>query len=205
VSPRRKEKTAQLRKERRRQILDAARRVFAEKGFSATRVSDIASKAGVSQGTIYWYFKSKEELFMAVFEEWVSELVPTYVEFAAAPGTVEEKVRYYLKSAAEVLADSEDLLPVHIEFSLQAFRDDSIRERFKELFAEIRSSLMAIVREGVESGTFRDDLNAAHLASLVIAAYDGLALQWAADPEAVDWQGLSATFAEVLLEGLRKR
>jgi AcrR family transcriptional regulator len=205
VSPRTKEQTAQIRKERRRQILDAARRVFAEKGFSATRVSDIASRAGVSQGTIYWYFKSKEELFMTLLEEWVSESIPTHADFAAAPGTVEEKVRRYLRAAAKTVAESQDLLPIYMEFLLHAFRDDSIRERFKALFAEMRSSLMAIVREGGESGAFRDDLNASHLASLVIAVYDGLALQWAADPEAVDWQGLSATFAEVLLKGLRKR
>ena len=63
----------QVREERRQQILEAALKVFSQKGFHAANVSDVAAQAGVSQGTIYWYFDSKDDLFMAallsVFEE----------------------------------------------------------------------------------------------------------------------------------------
>ena len=63
----------QAREERRGQILEAALAVFSDKGYHATNVSDVAAKAGVSQGTIYWYFDSKDELFkaaiLAVFEQ----------------------------------------------------------------------------------------------------------------------------------------
>ncbi len=58
-------KREQLREERRQQIIDAALAVFTQKGFHAANVSDVAAQAGVSQGTIYWYFESKEELLMA--------------------------------------------------------------------------------------------------------------------------------------------
>ena len=59
------DKREQAREERRRQILEAALRVFLDKGYHAANVSDVAAEAGVSQGTIYWYFSSKEELFNA--------------------------------------------------------------------------------------------------------------------------------------------
>jgi AcrR family transcriptional regulator len=58
-------KREQQREERRNQILGAALTVFSQKGFHATNVSDVAAQAGVSQGTIYWYFESKDELFHA--------------------------------------------------------------------------------------------------------------------------------------------
>lgn len=61
-------KREELKERRRRQIIDAATQVFAGRGFHAANVSDVASQAGVSQGTIYWYFESKEALFTAVLE-----------------------------------------------------------------------------------------------------------------------------------------
>ncbi len=59
----------ELKEKRRRQIIHAATQVFAERGFHAANVSDVAAQAGVSQGTIYWYFESKEALFAAVLEQ----------------------------------------------------------------------------------------------------------------------------------------
>ncbi|GAG16406.1 unnamed protein product, partial [marine sediment metagenome] len=58
-------KREQVREERRQQILEAALEVFSRKGYHVTNVSDVAAQAGVSQGTIYWYFDSKDELFQA--------------------------------------------------------------------------------------------------------------------------------------------
>ena len=69
MAPRTAEQSGKIREERRSQILDAALDAFAQKGFHDTKVSEIAARAGVSQGTVYWYFKSKEELFRAVFKD----------------------------------------------------------------------------------------------------------------------------------------
>src|SRR6516225_9299952 len=61
--------------DKRQRILDAAVRVFAKKGFYATRVSEVAKAAGVADGTIYLYFKSKEELLVSLFEDRVHKLL----------------------------------------------------------------------------------------------------------------------------------
>ena len=74
MAPRTTEQTDKIREERRSQILDAALVVFAQKGLHDTRVSEIAAQAGVSQGTVYWYFKSKEDLFKAVFQDRVEAM-----------------------------------------------------------------------------------------------------------------------------------
>jgi len=74
MAPRTAEQSGKIREERRSQILDAALDAFAQKGFHDTKVSEIAARAGVSQGTVYWYFKSKEELFQAVFKDRVEAM-----------------------------------------------------------------------------------------------------------------------------------
>ncbi|HND32361.1 MAG TPA: helix-turn-helix domain-containing protein, partial [Myxococcota bacterium] len=61
--------------ERHSQILDAAIDVFAEKGFHKARIADVAERAGVADGTIYLYFKNKEELLLTIFEEKMSQLI----------------------------------------------------------------------------------------------------------------------------------
>ncbi|MFN2217094.1 MAG: helix-turn-helix domain-containing protein, partial [Anaerolineae bacterium] len=70
MSPRTKEQNEKIRRTRRREILDAAHQVFAERGFHDTRMSDIAQVAGVSQGTLYHYFASKDDLFLALCFTW---------------------------------------------------------------------------------------------------------------------------------------
>lgn len=202
MSPRTKEQTARIRKERRRQILDAARRVFSQKGFDATNVSDVAAATGVSQGTIYHYFDSKDDLFMAVFEDWMA--TSTYGAYAESDLTAEtaaDQLRAMARSTAQMMIGSAEFLPVQMEFWSHMLRNDAIRKRFRLVFAEMRGFLGQIVQAGVDSGEFRP-IDAGALAAISIAVYDGLILQWLADPDSVDWQRVSQALVEAMLTGL---
>lgn len=202
MSPRTKEQTAKIREERRRQILDAARQVFSQKGFEATNVSDVAAAAGVSQGTIYHYFDSKDDLFMAVFEEWLTTCAyQGYAESALTADTTADRLRVFAQTAAQMMIDSATFLPVQMEFWSHILRNDVIRERFRLVFAELRTFLGQIIRAGMDSGEFRP-ADAEVLAAIAFAVYDGLILQWLADPEAVDWQQASRALVETMLTGL---
>ena len=205
MAPRNKERTAKIREARRRQILDAARQVFSQKSFNATNVSDVATAAGVSQGTIYLYFDSKDDLFMAVFEAWVATCVyQAYGESDLSADTVADQLRAFAHAAAQVMIDTAEFLPVQMEFWSHMLRNDAIRERFRLLFAELRTFLSQIIQSGIDSGEFRP-ADAEALAAVAIAAYDGLILQWLADPQSVDWQRTSHTLVETILTGLLAR
>lgn len=205
MSPRSKEQSEQIRAERRAQILDAARQVFSEKGFSEARVSDVAARAGVSQGTIYWYFDSKDDLFMATFEAWIEgALLPTFAEIAASQISASEKLYRCSHATAQMMAQSADFLPVQMEFWSYIPRNPAIQARFRQFFARYRASVASIIEEGIAGGEFRA-VDANRLASIAIAAWDGLATQWMAEPEAVDWHKVSKVLADSLLEGIRKR
>jgi AcrR family transcriptional regulator len=202
VSPRTKEQTARIREERRRQILDAARQVFSQKGLNATKVSDVAAAAGLSQGLVYHYFDSKDDLFMAVFEEWVaSSTYSAYAEEVLAAASAADQLRAFARAASHMMAESAAFLPVQMGFWSRILHHEAIRERFRQFFAGLRTALAQIIRAGVESGEFRAT-DAETLAGIAIAVYDGLVLQWVADPAAVDWERATDILIETTLHGV---
>jgi AcrR family transcriptional regulator len=90
--PRSKEQSDQIRTESIELIIAAARKLFAERGFDGCKVSDIARQAGMSQGNIYWYFSSKEDLLKAVLAEGFENLGDLMTEAAAGSGGSIEKL-----------------------------------------------------------------------------------------------------------------
>lgn len=203
MSPRTKEQTASIRDERRRQILVAAHQVFSAQGFHSTKISDVASAAGVSHGTVYHYFSSKDELFMAVFEAWVASYASqTSLEHLSKLKSSSEQLRVFAQSAAQAMINAAEFLPVQMEFWSHMVRNETIRERFRELFANLRSILLGIIQGGIDSGEFRQ-VDAETVAMIALAAYDGLVLQWIADPEAVDWLKSSRTLFESMAAYIR--
>ena len=92
--PRSKKASEEMRAQSRRQILDASRRLFAARGFFACTVSDIAHEAGMSQGNIYWYFSSKEEILKAILTQGFDAVGAVLKEASAHPGTGLEKLKH---------------------------------------------------------------------------------------------------------------
>jgi TetR/AcrR family transcriptional regulator, acrAB operon repressor len=205
LSPRTKIQFAKLRAERRTQILHAASRVFSRKGFHAANVSDVSAEAGVSQGTVYHYFDSKEDLFMTVFEAWETGNLYREVNAAMdASASAAEQLRYLAHAVGERMAQAEEILPASVEFWSHIHREPAIREGFRRIFAELRATVAQFIQDGIAQGEFVPiDANA--VAALLIAAYDGLILQWLSDPQSVDWQTVSATLTELVFRGLLMR
>jgi AcrR family transcriptional regulator len=204
MSPRTKTQIARLRTERREQILQAANYVFSRQGFHAANVSDIAAQAGVSQGTVYHYFNSKEDLFMAVFEAWETGNLNREVQAAIDASTsASERLCYLARAVGEYLAQTEEIFPASVEFWSHIHRDAAIREGIRRIFAEQRATVAQLIQTGIDQGEFVSiDPNAA--ASLLIAAYDGLILQWLADPSSVNWQTASGTLVQLVFHGVLK-
>lgn len=92
--PRTKLHTAHIRAESRAKILATARRVFAERGVDGCTMADIARQAGMSQGNIYWYFASKDDLLKAVLNDAFAALDGLFAEVAAFPGDAGEQLEY---------------------------------------------------------------------------------------------------------------
>ncbi|MCK5376574.1 MAG: TetR/AcrR family transcriptional regulator, partial [Acidobacteria bacterium] len=97
---------------KRQHLVEAAAAVFAEQGFTSTRVADIAERAGIGKGTVYEYFTSKEELLFAVFE-WIDSRVSTRVEAVLAEEiSGHEKLLRLLQLGADVVTEQVEMQPV---------------------------------------------------------------------------------------------
>jgi len=188
------------------EILEAAQGVFAERGFTRTRMEDIARRAGVTKGTIYLYFENKE----AVFENLVQESIGT------ALNQVLETVEHYQGSSRDLLRNaltgigqfvlmSERAVLPKIVIAESGNFPEMVRFYRTEVIDKGLALLMRVIRRGVESGEFRD-LPAEHVARLCIAPLL-LAAFWRTtfaqfDDKPYDYKGLIDTHTDVLLRGL---
>jgi AcrR family transcriptional regulator len=193
-------KREQQREERRNQILGAALMVFSQKGYHATNVSDVAAQAGVSQGTIYWYFESKDELFHAA-------LLSAFLDIGEATlGSLSECSRateklIALAESMEGLADvAEGLFMLFLGYWSSSDRREESAQIWIDLLKQYKDVVVAIVEEGIGNGEFKP-VDAEALVWALLAAYDGLAAYAVIMPD-MDLQPISRTFVETLLRGL---
>jgi AcrR family transcriptional regulator len=135
----------------RRKLLDAATRIFAQDGFEAARLEDIAAGAGYTRGAFYANFKSKEDIFFALFEEWVRERIESLTSALRRHSDPGEKLVSLRTHYAELATDRR-LVLISMEFKLFALRHPEaharlrsrhrrIRASFSELFSELMSAL----------------------------------------------------------------
>ena len=163
--------------DKRRQILDAAIRVFARQGFHSTRVADIADEAGVAYGLVYHYFKSKDEVLNELFSERWSLLLAAIDE---ADASAELTPRAKLEAAAGFIVESyrhnPELMKVIIVEVTRAANSFG-----RTHLAEIRrayDSIARIVAEGQESGDFRRDVDPAFASMAFYGAIEQLLSGW---------------------------
>jgi AcrR family transcriptional regulator len=170
----------------RRRLLDAAEAVFARGGFHGASVEEIAREAGATTGALYSNFTSKEDLFLALFEERIATDVGDYSQIVAEGGTVEEQARGAADHWMRILRDRPDYFPLLIEFWAYAIREPQLRERLAGRFAALRSASARLALEGAERQGYSPSAEAGELVGLLISALgNGLALEKLVDPDAV--------------------
>ena len=143
-------RTAKDREARREELLDAATRLFADQGVADTAVSDIVRAVGVSQGTFYWYFESKEAVVDAVVER-VSERIVSGVERIAHESGIDavEKLLRMRDELLSVVSRDRELLEFFHREGNEAFHDHVSRESVRRLVPAHESVIEQGVREGV--------------------------------------------------------
>lgn len=196
--------TVTTRGDKRPRLVTAACAVFAEKGYASTRVAEIAERAGVGKGTVYEYFSSKEELLFAVFESINADISSRMNESLAAGGSTEEQLHNVLRLGAEVISEQVDLQPVILDF-WAASRGKDFEETYRRAvvasYTLFRNLVSDFIREGQSRGEFKDTVDAEALAALVVAAVDGLGIQFFFD-RSIDPHTITRAFGRLLYESL---
>jgi TetR/AcrR family fatty acid metabolism transcriptional regulator len=189
---------------KRKRILDAAVRVFAKKGFYATRVSEVARAAGVADGTIYLYFKSKDELLVSLFEDRVERLLAYLQRELPAISGASERLRRIIELELGLLEDERDLAEVVTVILRQSTK--LMKEYAAPKFMAYLDAIASVVAQGQASGELRPDVSPHLAARAIFGALDGIAMTWALGK--ADRGGLlraSGQLAEMVLGGLASR
>jgi AcrR family transcriptional regulator len=160
--------------DKRRHLLDAAVRVFARKGFHATRVGDIAEEAGVAHGLLYHYFESKDQVLEAVFHENWSVLLARIASVEETNEPAADQLRHIATIVLRTWLHLPDVVRVVIrEFG----RSPELAERLGELTQPI-DAIERVIARGIERGEFRKDVDPRFAAAVVYGSIDELLTAW---------------------------
>lgn len=176
-------------------------KVLAEAGFHEARMEDIAEEAGLSKGTLYWYFDSKDEIILTILEQIFDVELGDLEVLLQQEGSVRERLLAFVRDFGRELEEMSAFLPIAYEFYAAAGRREPVRTFLRKYFRSYRETLAQLVKRGIERGEFRA-VDAEEVAISIVALYEGISLLWVTDPEAVSLSGQLEASLRLLLEGL---
>ncbi len=161
--------------DKRERILAAAERIFARHGFFAAKVSDVAKEAGVADGTIYLYFKSKDDLLISLFERRMQQL-NTALRAAIAGKSPQRQLHAFIKTYLELVADE----PAAAEVLTIELRQSSkfMKEYDNPAFADFLRMLGSVIAAAQDQGVFAASIPPHIAARMIFGVLDELVLAW---------------------------
>jgi TetR/AcrR family transcriptional regulator, fatty acid metabolism regulator protein len=191
--------------DKRERILAAAERIFAQRGFFHARVSEIAREAGVADGTIYLYFKSKDELLISLFESRMERVVVSLgAAIESAGPSARDRLVAFLETYAHMVVDNPalaEVLTVELRQSSKFMKEYQSRQ-----FGDFLRLLAGLVSDGQEAGEFARELPAPVVARAIFGMLDELALAWLLGKgEKFDILRAAGHVGSLVLQGLQRR
>jgi AcrR family transcriptional regulator len=188
--------------ERKAQIYQAALTCFSSKGYHRTTMDDIVAESGLSKGSLYWYFKSKKELFLGLFRDLMAQFGQAWESIVAdQEASATEKL---LASLALFRAEFVEMVPlfgVLMEAWALTRHDEDVQRLTLELYEPYLDIMTRIMEEGVANGEFQVDSPRA--TTLVITTlFDGIILAMGTGLWQRDWNEVMDAAEELVLRGL---
>ena len=190
---------AAAKEQRRKHLIDAARRCVASGGYHNLSVDDVCAEAGLSKGAFYTYFEQKRDLLLALLDDDAAGLSDLLADAAGQPSGVEQ-IRRFVAALVDRGADAA-AVQLRADLWAEIASDEMLHARFLEAMQQRRVRLAALIGKAVDSGDLVD-VPANALAALFLALGDGLMLHRVLDPSGFRWSNVRRA-VDVLLEGLR--
>lgn len=184
-----------------KQIIDAAVIVIAENGYHQAQVSKIAKQAGVADGTIYLYFKNKEDILISVFQEKMAVFVSKLEQILTKDSSASEKLKLMVESHFTLLAG--DLhLAIVTQLELRQSNTD-IRLKINNVLREYLLLLDQILITGMENGEFDKDMDIRLARQMVFGTMDETITTWVMNEHKYDLVELAPKVHHLLMKGMR--
>jgi TetR/AcrR family fatty acid metabolism transcriptional regulator len=186
--------------DKREAILRSAIKVFARKGYFNSKVADIASKAKIADGTVYLYFKSKEEILHSIFDRTMAEFIADGKKEISLIQEADKKLKRIAELHLEKLGADRDLaivFQVQLRGSIKFMREFSAAG-----FAEYLDIILQTIRDGQQQGIFRKDMNAIVCSKMFFGAIDEMVTNWILSKKKYELSPLASEILKVFSGGI---
>jgi len=190
--------------ERKDQIMNAAEEVFSRKGFSAARMEDIAGETGLSKGTLYLYYKSKDDLIIAILDRIFQREFKAFENLDLTTMSASDAIWVFVETTTKDIKIMIRLLPITYEFMGLAFRNKFVQKTFKAYLNYYMDLLIPVIQHGIDSGEFQQ-ADAKEVAIAMGAIIEGTLLLWVYDNSLVEPEKHLRSGMKLLLEGVRAK
>ena len=184
-----------------KQIIDAAVIAIAENGYHQAQVSKIAKQAGVADGTIYLYFKNKEDILISVFQEKMGVFVDNLQDIIKNRSSSSEKLAQMIENHFKVLSDDRHLATV-TQLELRQSNKE-VRLKINAILKEYLKLLDEILIEGMLSGEFNPTMDVRLARQMVFGTIDEITTTWVMNEYRYDLLALSSKVTQLVLNGLK--
>lgn len=182
-----------------KQIIDAAVIVIAENGYHQAQVSKIAKQAGVADGTIYLYFKNKEDILISLFREKMGLFIEKIDEEIAGKQTAAEKLLVMVESHFKILS-SDHQLAIVTQLELRQSNKE-LRMKINDVLKGYLKLIDKIIQYGIETGEFKRDIEVRLVRQMIFGTIDEIVTTWVMNEEKYDLVALAPTVKQLLING----
>ena len=190
--------------ERKSQILDAAMETFSELGFHKARMSDIAETSGLSKGSLYWYFDSKDSIILNLLEKFFEPELKDLRALLTDSRSAEDRLEIYVDRVSTDMATMLKWMPLVHDFIALAFRKEQVRKAISRYYKMHLEILLSLIQQGLDAGEFQAD-NAMEASIAIGSILEGTVLLWVYDPSHIDIKYHIKSNINLLLQGLRTK
>jgi len=185
-------------------IIRESIRLFLANGYRGTSVKEITEAADIGRGTLYWYFKSKDEILVSIFERFEQEFVEGLIRAVnGRKGDFVAKYKAFHKFATEFARDQRELAIVFNTLLNEIVGTNSEPEKVvKAVYAKYRRFLEGMLEDGKKDGTVKKDLDPSLYAHVIIASHTGMLVEWFVNPETLEVGQFVRAFRDIILKGV---
>jgi TetR/AcrR family acrAB operon transcriptional repressor len=192
----------------RRQVMEAALRMFSQNGYAATTLDDIAREAGVTRGAIYWHFSNKADLYNTLVAEVFARVNPTMEQAMQDGGSVLEGLRRLFVGTLAYLEEDEVFRLVNEMILFKTAVTPEMEPGMQKKMHATRAmvdTIAGMVQSGIQAGEIRADVDARDAALSLLGCQNGLAALWLLDPALFCIKDRAEALADIYIAGIAAR
>lgn len=185
-------------------IIRVSTSLFLSNGYRGTSVKDITEAAGIGRGTLYWYFKSKEEVLESIFEKFELEFLDGLMaEVRGCDGDFSAKYRVYHRYATEFARDNKELsLAFTTLLNETVGTNTSAENKVRAIYAKYQKFIEELLDNGKKDGSVLAEVDSQVYANVIIANHTGMLVQWFVVGESLNTRAFVLAFRDLILKSV---